>query len=110
MEVFVILWQYVPVYSRVNLTSNIVMTLPLRCATSTSPSMLMTLLILAVTSPSFASTLGRLSSNHLRAHGDASLFTQCQLLGLCRTMLAVVEQERSLKVNVCLGQRRSLRS
>ena len=83
-----ILWQYVPVNSRVNLTSKMVMTLPLRCATSTSPSMPTTLVILAVTSPSFASTLVRWSSNHCRAHGEASLLTQCQLLGLCRTMVA----------------------
>lgn len=71
------------------------MTLPLRCATSTSPSMLMTLLILAVTSPSFASILTRLSSNHWRAHGEASLLTQCQLLGLWRTILEAGGRERS---------------
>ena len=83
------------------------MTLPLRCATSTSPSMLMTLLILAVTSPSFASILARLSSNHWRAHGEASLLTQCQLLGLWRTLLAAVGREGNESVRklcICAGQ------
>jgi hypothetical protein len=78
------------VYSRVNLTSKMVMTLPFRCATSTSPFMLMTLETLALTSPSSASIFLRLSSNHWRVQDVASLLTQCQLLGLWRTILVGV--------------------
>ncbi len=80
--------QHAPEYSRVNLTSKMVITLPFRWLTSTSPSTLTTLLILAVTSPSSASILVRFSSNHVLAQAETSLFTQCQLLGLWRTIVA----------------------
>ena len=96
-----ILPQYVPEYSSVNLTSKIVMILPFRCATSTSPSMLTTLEIFADTSPSLASILVRLSSNHCLAHTETSLLTQCQLLGLCRTMMAVGWKRGTGRVCLC---------
>lgn len=79
--------KYAPEYSRINLTSKMVITLPFRWLTSTSPSTLTTLLILAVTSPSFASSFVRCSSNHCLAQAEASLLTQCQLFGLWRTIV-----------------------
>lgn len=77
-----------PEYSRTSFTSKMVMTLPFRWETSTSPSLLTTLLILALVSPSAASILVRLSSNHCFAQAETSLLTQCQLLGLCRTIFS----------------------
>lgn len=79
--------QFLPVYSRTSFTSNMVMTLPFRWLTSTSPSMLWTRLTLASISPSWTSSLDRLSSNHCLAQGETSLLTQCQLLGLCSTIV-----------------------
>jgi len=67
-----------------------VMTLPFLWLTSTSPSMLTTLLIFAVTPPSADSTLVKLSSRYCLAQAEASLLTQCQLLGLWRTILSAV--------------------
>ncbi len=114
-EIFMALYStwYVPVYSRVNLTSKMVMTLPFRWLTSTSPSMLTILLILAVTSPSLASIWVRFSSNHVLAQGETSLFTQCQLLGLWRTIFAVRNVEfyaerffvRGLKGEIALAKK-----
>ena len=78
-----------PVYSKTSFTSKMVMTLPLRWLTSTSPSMLWTLLILALTSPFCASRVSRFWSNQSLAHWETSLFTQCQLLGLCRTIVSM---------------------
>ena len=65
-----------------------VMTLPFRWLTSASPSMLMTLSILAVTPSCSAEMMGSSLSRYSRAHPDTSLFTQCQLLGLWRTISA----------------------
>lgn len=77
-----------PEYSSTSFTSKMVMTFPLRWLTSTSPSMDWMEEIFAVTSPSLASTLTTFSLNHSRAHSETSLLTQCQLLGLWRTIVA----------------------
>src|SRR6266699_6340317 len=58
------------------------MTFPFLWLTSTSPSMLTTLEMLAVTLPCFASNFVRLPSNHCFVQAEASLLTQCQLFGL----------------------------
>ncbi len=108
VEIVLYSTRHVPEYSRVNLTSKMVMTLPFRWLTSTSPSMLTILLILADTSPSLASILVKLSSNHCFAQAETSLLTQCQLLGLCRTMVAGERWDKKGKETVCQLERRGL--
>ena len=64
------------------------MTFPFRWLTSTSPSMLTNLDTLADTWPSSADISMRFFSRYSLAHSETSLLTQCQLLGLWRTILA----------------------
>ena len=80
-----------PSKSSCSFTSKRVMTFPFRWLTSTSPSMLATLVILAETSSFFADMAVRFLSRYCRAHSDTSLLTQCQLFGLWRTIVAVSE-------------------
>lgn len=79
----------VPENSRRSLTSNKVMTFPFLWETSTSPSTLRTLSTLAETLPWLAERTVSLSLKYFWAHSRASLLTQCQLLGLWRTIVVV---------------------
>lgn len=79
----------VPENSRRSLTSNKVMTFPFLWETSTSPSTLRILSILAETSLWLAERTVSLSLKYFWAHSRASLLTQCQLLGLWRTIVMV---------------------
>lgn len=79
----------IPENSRRSLTSNKVMTFPFLWETSTSPSTLRTLSILAKTSPWLTERTVSLSLKYFWAHSRASLLTQCQLLGLWRTIVVV---------------------
>ncbi len=88
------LWAFVPSYSICSLTSNSVMTFPFRWLTSQSPSRLMIFVILAETSPSLAEMPTRFFSRYSLAHSRTSLFTQCQLLGLCKTILKMLDQSK----------------
>ena len=77
-----------PVNSNCSRTSKMVMTLPFRCDTSTSPSML-NILLTSADVPSSLDAFRPTSSlvKYSCVHALTSLFTQCQLFGLCRAMV-----------------------